>query len=49
MRPEVKAAARNAAEAEGLSLSAWFRKKLHQELERDAPISAANLAKQPSR
>ena len=48
MRPELKAAARNAAEADGLSLSAWFRKKLHQELERQAPIKAANLPRQPS-
>lgn len=47
-RPELKAAARIAAEADGLSLSAWFRKKLHQELEREASIKAANQPKQPS-
>ena len=51
MRPEVKAAARNAAEAEGLSLSAWFPKQLRQDMEREALPAATNrqnLPTQPS-
>jgi hypothetical protein len=52
MRPELKAAARNAAEAEGLSLSAWFRKQLRQDMERGALAAATNPQnpkKQPPR
>lgn len=49
MRPEVKEAARNAAQAENLSLSAWFRKQLRQDMERGALTATANPPKQSSR
>ncbi len=32
IRPELKIVARQAATSEGLSLSAWFRKRAHEEL-----------------
>jgi predicted HicB family RNase H-like nuclease len=49
MRPEVKAAACNAAAAEGLLLSAWFRNQVQERLEHEDQMAATNLPKQPSR
>ncbi|MES2944528.1 MAG: hypothetical protein V4772_16795 [Pseudomonadota bacterium] len=47
MHPELKAAARNAAKAEGLSLSAWFRKQLRQDMEHGALAAATNPQNRP--
>jgi predicted HicB family RNase H-like nuclease len=37
LRPELKTVARQAAKAEGLSLSAWFRQRIKDELARTQP------------
>lgn len=49
MRPELKAIARSAAEADGLSLSAWFRKQLRQDMEHGALAAATNLQNLPKK
>jgi hypothetical protein len=43
IRPDLKIIARQAATSEGLSLSAWFRKRAHEELARSVGFQTSTM------